>query len=148
MLPIKEGTTLRVLYMMLAVWATAYTLSIYAPLLQQFITVTYSFKFELAMVLGQLVFQSVFIFRRPFTVKFLYAFHLLTVSLLGSLLLWVVICLKQLVYFNTYVCLGYFLLVVGFMFFEHRRRLNVLKLPLFLSYTWLLYRSIILIFIL
>jgi len=148
MLPIKEGTTLRLLYMMLAVWATAYTLSIYAPLLQQFITVTYSFKFELAMVLGQLVFQSVFIFRKPFAVKFLYAFHLLTVSLLGSLLLWVVICLKQVVYLNAYVCLGYFLLVVGFMFFEHRRRLNVLKLPLFLSYTWLLYRSLILIFIL
>jgi hypothetical protein len=34
------------------------------------------------------------------------------------------------------------------MFFEHKRRVAKLAMPVFISYTWVLYRVIILLFIL
>lgn len=138
----------RVLYLIAAIFFTAYTLSIYAVPLQQFIALQYSFYFELAMVIGQLFFQTLFIFRSSFKHKYHYAFHLLTVSLLGALFLWPVLVAGHFTLLLPYFYLAYFFAVVLFMFFEHRRRLKLLQLPLFLSYTWVLYRSLILIFIL
>lgn len=146
MLPFNPLT--RFLYLVAALFFTACTLSIYVVPLQQFMAIHYSFYFELGMVSGQLFFQSLFIFRSSFKDKYQYAYHLLTVSLLGSLLLWPVILAGYCTGLHPYFYLAYFFAVVLFMFFEHRRRLNLLQLPLFLSYTWVLYRSLILIFIL
>lgn len=139
---------MRILYQLFAVVFTACILSIYSGYLQQFIAIRYSFYFELAMVIGQLIFQSAFLWRQPWTIKAKYCFHLLTVSLLGSILLSLFIGLKYLVHLSAYAALFYFLCVVVFMFLEHKRRVVLLKLPWYLSFTWLLYRSLILIFIL
>lgn len=141
-------TAIRVFYQLFAIVFTAGVLNIYSGYLQQFISIRYSFYFELAMVIGQLIFQSAFLWREPFKVKSRYWFHLLTVSLLGSVLLSFFIGLKYLVHLSAYIALFYFLCVVVFMFFEHKRRVGLLKLPWYLSFTWLLYRSLILIFIL
>lgn len=143
-----QYTPFRIAYSLFAVVFTACVLNYYSGYLQQFISIRYSFWFELMMVLGQLVFQSLILWHKPFSVKVRYCLQLLTVSLLGSLLLLLFIGLRQWVVWNAYVALGYFLCVVVFMFLEHKRRVALLKLPWFLSYTWLLYRSLILIFIL
>lgn len=139
---------IRILYLLCAIFLTACTLNIYSGYLQQFIAIRYSFYFELVMVLGQLVFQSVILWRRPLAVKGGYGFHLLTVSLLGSLLLWLFIAGKQFLSLSAHMALLYFLCVVVFMFLEHKRRVSLLGLPVYLSFTWLLYRGLILIFIL
>jgi hypothetical protein len=143
-----KNTAFRILYQLFAIIFTAGVLSIYATYLQQFISIHYSFYFELAMVVGQLVFQSFFLFRKPLSVIANYWFHLLTVSLLGSTLLLLFIGLKQVIHLSAYAALFYFFCVVVFMFLEHKRRVTLLGLPWYLSYSWLLYRSLILIFIL
>lgn len=144
----RSQTIIRILYQLFAIVFTAFILNIYSGYLQQFISIQYSFYFELAMVIGQLIFQSTFLWKQPFNVKLKYWFHLLTVSLLGSLLLLLFIGLKYLVNLSPYIALFYFLCVVVFMFLEHKRRVALLKLPWYLSLTWLLYRSLILIYIL
>lgn len=143
-----KNNVLRTVYAVLAVVFTAYTLSIYAVCLQRFISIHYSFYFELAMVLGQLLFQTLFIIKRPLSLKLRYYLHLLTVSLTGSLLLWVMIGLQALWIIPDTLSLFYFFAVVIIMFFEHKRRLAGIGLPFYLSLTWLLYRSLILVYIL
>ncbi|RYZ15817.1 MAG: hypothetical protein EOP49_52515 [Sphingobacteriales bacterium] len=143
-----QKTWPRIIYQLFAIVFTALVLNRFALNLQQFISIRYSFYFELAMVIGQLIFQSAFIFRRPVRVILNYWFQLLTVSLIGSALLLLFIGLQQFVDLNAYVCLVYFLCVVVIMFLEHKRRVALLALPWYLSFTWLLYRSLILVFIL
>ncbi len=139
---------LQVLFALLAIVFTAYTLSLYAAYLQRFISIQYSFYFELAMVLGQLVFQTLFIWKRPRQLKLCYYLHLLTVSFSGTVLLWAMIGLHALFPVPDTIALAYFFAVVVFMFFEHKRRLMLIGLPFYLSFTWLLYRSLILLYIL
>jgi len=134
--------------MCFAALVSAVVLHTYSIFLQRFISIRYSFLFELAMVAGQLLFQSLMIWRSSFQTKFDYWFHLLTVSLLGSLLLLLLIGFSRLFAIHAYAALIYFFCVVIFMFLEHKRRIARLQLPAYLSYTWLLYRVLILIFIL
>ncbi len=139
---------LRLLFALIAIVFTAWSLSIYAHYLQRFISVQYSFWFELAMVLGQLLFQTLFILKRPWRLKLHYYLQLLTVSFMGSVLLWGVIGWQAFLPLNDNVALGYFFCVLVFMFFEHKRRLKRMGLPVYLSFTWLLYRGLILLYLL
>lgn len=139
---------MRFLFALTAIVFTAWSLSIYAHHLQRFLSVHYSFYFELAMVLGQLVFQSLFILKRPLSLRLHYYLQLLTVSFIGSALLWGIMGWHTFRPVPEMFFLVYFLCVVVFMFFEHKRRLRLLGLPLCLSLTWLLYRCLILAFIL
>jgi hypothetical protein len=143
-----QNKVFRICFSLVAIIGTALVLNAYAVYLQQFISIRYSFYFELAMVIGQLIFQSLFIWRKPFATKTAYWFQLLTVSAMGSVLLLLFIGLKQLVNMSAYVALFYFFCVVIFMFLEHKRRVALMGLPWYLSFTWLLYRSLILVFIL
>jgi hypothetical protein len=135
-------------YLAAAILFTAFSLSTYAAYLQQYIAVQYSFYFELGMVCGQVLFQLLWIRKRPFVLRKWYVFHLLTISLLGSALLWLFIGAAHLWTLPGFVALAYFGCVVLFMFVEHRRRVALLSLPACLSYTWVLYRILILLFIL
>lgn len=145
---LKNNVVLQVFFALLAIVFTAFTLSLYAVYLQSFISIKYSFYFELGMVLGQLLFQTLFILKRPLRLKLRYYLHLLGVSFAGSVLLWLMIALHALWPVSAILSLLYFLLVVVFMFFEHKRRLGIIGLPFYLSLTWLLYRSLILLYIL
>jgi hypothetical protein len=138
----------RVGYLVAAILLTAYTLSVYAVQLQQYLAIRYSFFIELVMVCGQVLFQAVWLGRRAVTIKIQYTFHLLTVSLIGSGLLWLFVAVARWLTLPDYTALVYFLAVVAIMFAEHRRRVRVLDLPSYLSYTWILYRILILFFIL
>ncbi len=133
--------------MLLCVGITAYTLSRFALLIQPLLSIQYGWEFELAIVLGQLAFQFPFLYRQHRSVYLLYYYNMLQVSLIGSLLLLPLILIN-----HWYVCgylinLSYFFAVVAFMFLEHKRRVKKLKLPVYLSYTWALYRMILLYFI-
>jgi len=95
-----------------------------------------------------LFFQYPFIYKKSWSVKLAYYYNMLLVSLMGALLLWPLLIINQFDACGDTVNLVYFFAVVLCMFFEHKRRVAKLSLRVFISYTWVLYRCIILIFIL
>ncbi|XZF12647.1 hypothetical protein ACTHGU_12730 [Chitinophagaceae bacterium MMS25-I14] len=133
--------------MLLFIMVTAFTLNRYAMLIQSLLRIHYDWKFELCMVLGQLLFQLPFIFKKTLAIKGRYYYNMLLVSFMGAVLLWPLLIINHLRQLSHFVNIGYFFCVVLFMFTEHRRRVKKLELPAFMSYTWVLYRLIILAFI-
>lgn len=127
---------------------TSFTLSQYAKLIQHFLAIKYNWQFEFFMVTGMIIFQYPLLFKKSGTLKLNYFFNLLIVSLIGSILLWPLLLMNKYYKWADQIILSYFFGVVMVMFFEHKRRVAALKLPGFLSYTWVLYRILILLFIL
>ena len=146
-MPFFKTTFFKIITMICCIIVTAITLSCFAWYIRHLLTIDYNWLFELLMVTGMLVFQFPFIYKKPWSLKLNYYYNMLLVSLLGSILLWPLILLNTAYYRNDYLNIIYFFLVVGIMFFDHKRRVAKLSLPAFISYTWVLYRVIILIFI-
>ena len=145
---IVKTTYFKIGMMLICIAFTAFTLSRYAILVQHLIKIKYNWQFELFMVLGMLFFQYPFIYKNTWKLKLEYYFNMLLVSLMGAVLLWPLLIVN---YFDACVDpvnIIYFFAVVWVMFWEHKRIVVKLSLPVFISYTWLLYRFIILIFIL
>lgn len=103
---------------------------------------------ELILAFGQIVFQSLFLFKFDKQTIMNYAGNLMTVSLMGSLILSPILILSQFMILPQMIILGWFGVTVLIMFMEHARRIKILKLPIWLSFTWILYRIIALILIL
>jgi len=103
---------------------------------------------EVLLAGGQLLFQGLFLINYNRKKILNYFGNLMTVSLMGSLLLLPIILLNQFVFLPELVITGWFGLVVLIMFLEHFRRVKLLKLPFYLSLTWILYRIIALLLIL
>lgn len=152
MLLIKRETRPNIFYkiivMLLCIAITSVTLNHFAKLIQHLITIRYDWKFELCMVVGQLGFQLPFIFRRTNEEKMDYYFNMLLVSMMGSVLLLPLIVVNYFYLLSTLINMICFFSVVLFMFFEHKKRVKKLSMPFYISYTWVLYRALILIFIL
>ncbi len=137
----------KLIYLLFAVIITVYALSNYVGLVEQYISIKYDWTFELMMVFGQILFQWCFLFRTSFSEKWLYIYHLMTVSLIGSSLLCVLLLIHVYYPVSGSFALFYFFSVVIYMFLNHKQRVTKLHLPSFISYTWILYRLLILIFI-
>lgn len=103
---------------------------------------------EVALAFGQIVFQSLFLLKFNKQTIINYAGNLMTVSLMGSLILVPVLILNQFTNLPEILVLGWFAITVFIMCAEHFRRVKVLKLPFYLSYTWILYRILALALIL
>lgn len=103
---------------------------------------------EAVLAFGQIIFQSLFLLKFDKKTIINYAGNLMTVSLMGSLILMPILLLNQCMNLSEILILGWFGITVFIMFAEHFRRIKVLKLPFYLSYTWVLYRIIALVFIL
>jgi hypothetical protein len=103
---------------------------------------------EFILAFGQIVFQSLFLLKFDKKTIINYAGNLMTVSLMGSLILVPVLILNQFINLPEMFVLGWFGITVLIMCTEHFRRVKVLKLPFYLSYTWILYRILALLFIL
>ncbi len=132
----------RVIYVVLAILATAFTLHAFADLLPDFAQT--NFATELALAFGQVVFQVIFLARKDFKTILEYSGNLLTVSLFGCLLLIPMLILSQFVTIGEFVAVNYFGLTAALMFLEHFRRIELLKLPKLLCFTWILYRVLFL----
>jgi hypothetical protein len=96
---------------------------------------------------GQILFQGavVFVLKRERCIHYLG--NVMTVSLLGAVSLSPMFFLSPFIQ-SDWAFIGYFGIVVTFMFFEHWRRVKILGLPLIVSVTWVLYRFIVLAIIL
>lgn len=145
---IAKSTYSKIAVMLVCIAVTAFTLSRYALLIQHLLKIHYNWQFELLMVLGMLFFQFPFIYQKANSLKLEYYFNMLLVSLMGSLLLWPLLIMNQFYHCGDTINLIYFFTVVLLMFLEHKRRVAKLSMPVFISYTWVLYRVIILLFIL
>ncbi|RZJ70055.1 hypothetical protein [Flavobacterium sp.] len=128
----------RVIYLIFAVLATAFTLHAFADLLPEIAHT--NLATELVLAFGQVVFQAIFLARKDFKTILDYSGNLLTVSLFGSLLLLPMLIASQFFTVGEFVAVNYFGLTATLMFLEHFRRIELLKLPKILCLTWILYR--------
>jgi hypothetical protein len=99
------------------------------------------------MVTGMLGFQYPFIYQKKWDVKLDYFFKMLLVSLLGSIMLWPLLFANQHAILHDIINIGYFFTIVTIMFFVHKKIVTKMPLPFYLSYTYILYRFIVLLFI-
>ncbi len=144
----QKNSVYKTIMMLLFIGLTAATLNQYAKLIQHLINVKYDWKFELVLVIGQLIFQLPFVFRKTGEQKIDYYYNMLVVSTLGSITLFPLIIFNHFLLVPTFINIVYFFIVVLLMFFDHKRRVTKLDLPNYISYTWAVYRFLILIFIL
>jgi hypothetical protein len=142
------NTGAKIAVMVICIAITAITLNQYAGLVQHLITSRYGWQFELCMIIGMLFFQYPFLYKKKRSLQLDYYFNMLLVSLMGSVLLFPLLLLNFYSACTDTFNLLYFFAVVLIMFFDHKRRVAALALPVLMSYTWVLYRVLILIFIL
>jgi cation transport ATPase len=145
---ITDAQGFKIVTMIFCIAVTALTLNQYAQLIGHLITIKYNWQFELCMVTGMLFFQYPFIYKKTWSLKLDYYFNMLLVSLIGAALLFPLLMLNHYSNYNDTFNIIYFFAVVLIMFFDHKGRVAKLNLPSLISYTWVLYRIIILIFIL
>lgn len=137
----------QVLFIIAAIAVISLVLSRTAIILQPVLAFAYDSRFELVMVIGQVLFQWCFLARETWARRWDYALQVIGVSLLGAILL------APLVLFHAWQPVGllpglaYFFAVVGVMFVAHIWRMKVRGLPWWLCVTWVLYRCILLVFI-
>ena len=136
----------RMLYIGFAILTTALTLFNYSELIPDL--PKGNFGRELILAFGQILFQSLFLFKFDRKTILNYAGNVMTVSLFGSLILTPMLILNQFINLPEILILGWFGITVLIMFTEHFRRIKLLELPNYLCYTWVIYRIIALIIIL
>ncbi|NQY05468.1 MAG: hypothetical protein HRT68_04495 [Flavobacteriaceae bacterium] len=127
------------LYIPVCVLFSSIILMLYSDLLTPYITKS-SFGRELIMCSGQLLFQG---FILNFIIKkftFMYLKEMITISLFGAIFLICPLVVNQIWEIPSFYYLGYFGLVVIVMILDHKRRVEELRLPSYLTLTWLLYR--------
>lgn len=125
----------------------ARTLAGFALVVQPYLGIHYDLWFELGMVIGQVVFQWCVMWRRSWTERVDYAFILLGVSGLGAALLWPLLLWNGRAAVTPLAAVAYFFAVVGVMFLAHWRLVARFSLPLLLCGTWVIYRLLLLLFI-
>jgi hypothetical protein len=139
--------SIKILSIIICIAITAFTLSQYAKLIEHLLSIKYNWLFELLMVVGIIFFQNLFLLKKYRKTIFDYSYKMLLVSLIGSLMLWPLLFINHFTMCNDTVNLVYFFTVVIAIFFIHKNIVARMQLPYYLSYTYILYRFIILLFI-
>lgn len=107
-----------------------------------------NFLRECLIALGQIGFQALFISKLKSEKQLTYIGNLMTISVMGSLILIPVLILNTFVSLSEIGLLTWFGLTVSIMLYEHTKRVKLLELPSYLSFTWVLYRMLVLLLIL
>lgn len=124
----------RLSYITFVALFSAYILSIYSDRLG--VNLTPNFLRELAVCLGQILWQALFLKAYLKDKIWDYLGNMMTVSLIGTLLL----IPALLTSFAPPFYLIYFGIVVFIMFLEHLRRCRILKLNMLPTISWILFR--------
>jgi hypothetical protein len=125
------------------------TLAAFAGIIASRLRIQYDVWFEIGMVAGQVLFQWLFMWRRSWPERREYALLLFFVSALGATLLWPLLLLHRSGSgpVSEAFALAWFFGVVTIMFAVHWVAVKRRRLPTFLCATWILYRLLILLFI-
>ncbi|MBA3665469.1 MAG: hypothetical protein H0W61_14835 [Bacteroidetes bacterium] len=138
-------------YIVFAAVFTSSILLLYSYLLKGLIPSSNLFR-EYCICFGQLLFQGTLLLLFSKKEMILnYLFEMMKVSLIGAFLLSPVL-VSAILFFpfspGLYYYLGYFFVIVLYMFFNHKKRVKELQAAWWLTYTWVLYRFIVLLIIL
>lgn len=137
----------RVAYLLVTCLLTACVLTHYTRLLVPLLPAGNSYR-EYSICFGQLFFQGSVVTAAANNKTWSYLGNMMTVSFAGALLLLPALLLHAFVMLAPVVYAAWFALVVAAMFAEHARRVHLLSLPWLLSVTWILYRLVVLFFLL
>lgn len=137
----------RITYLIIAVLATAFVLTHYVQLMAGVLPVGNAYR-EYLVCGGQIVVQGFIINLIAQNKSWNYLGSMMTISLGGALLLFPVLLISGLIGQHPYFYAAYFMLVAGTMFLEHIRRNKLLGLGFTLTISWVLYRVVVLLFIL
>ena len=99
---------------------------------------------EYYICFGQIAWQlgAIFFIRKNKALEYLG--NMSTVSMIGGILLLPVLWLNSIFEFHVLGLLVAFMIVVGIMFFEHIRRCKLLDLPIWMTVSWVTYRTVVL----
>ncbi|WP_040278804.1 thiol-disulfide oxidoreductase DCC family protein [Psychroserpens damuponensis] len=136
----------RLLYILFAAIVTMFTLFHFSKNITQLPHGT--LLREGIITIGQLLFQGVLIYKLDTKTILNYFGNVMTISLMGSLLLVPLLIINSSFQISKTTLLIGFGITIIIMFLEHKRRVKLLKLPSYLTYTWVLYRVLILLTIL
>lgn len=102
---------------------------------------------ELYISFGQIFWQSIAIYfiRKDKTIEYLG--NMSTVSMIGGILLIPVLIFHYFITMNIYTLLASFMVIVGIMFLEHVRRCQLLNISLWMTFSWVMYRTAVLVII-
>lgn len=140
--------TWRALLLPISILITALVLTRFAEIIRPVLAVRYSWWLEAGMVAGQVLFQWLFLAGRGWAVRWDYAALVLLVSLEGAVLLLPLLAWQHWAGpVGLLPALGYFFMVVGLMFLDHWRRVKAAGLPAHLCFSWVLYRCLLLLFL-
>ncbi len=124
----------RLAYIAFVALFSGYLLSLYSAKLDSHLTP--NFFRELAVCLGQILWQTLFLKSYLKDKIWDYLGNMMTVSLIGTLLLIPILYIS----FTPIFYLVYFGMVVFIMFLEHLRRCRILKLNYLPTISWILFR--------
>jgi hypothetical protein len=139
---------IRIFLMIISIIIMVITHDLYVNLISHLLRARYNNWFEFILIAGMLIFQYLFLGKQTVTVKLNYYFRLLMISLIGSLLMWPLFLLNNIFACDDIVNVGYFFMVVIIMFFLHKKLVTQLHLPFLLSYSYIVFRFIFLLFLL
>jgi hypothetical protein len=146
---VKKSEVAAVVALPFAIVFIAKTLATFAAIIQSHLRIEYDLWFELGMVIGQVLFQWAVLFRASWRERIRYAFVLIAVSLLGATLLWPMLAYHlRVAALSPLSATVWFFGVVGVMFAVHWWLVKREKLPVKLCATWVVYRLLILAYVL
>ncbi len=139
---------LLVTYLVFCAGLSAFALGSFAKIIQGYLAVRYDYRTELLMVVGQVGFQWLFMWHSTWAARRTYAILALSVSMIGSVLLLPLIAIHRTSGLSPLLATCWFFVVVGLIFILHHRLVVRSKLPTRLSVTWVLYRLLLLVYVL
>jgi len=129
------------IYIAIATCISTIVLYKYAKALPELISTTNLMK-EITMCSGQIIWQGIILLLFIKEKISLYLYHMITVSLIGSTFLIPLIIFYQFQEVGLVIRVSLFFMVVLWMIYEHKKRVKKLKLPAYLTLTWITYRVI------
>jgi hypothetical protein len=136
-----------VLYVFWCIGISSFALGSFATIIQEYLAIQYDYSAEALMVMGQVGFQWLFMAKCSWLERKGYAIIALTVSMIGSLLILPLVAYHNFFTTSSVWATVYFFIVVGVIFVIHHRLVVRKKLPTILTYTWVLYRLSLLIYL-
>jgi hypothetical protein len=129
-------------YIVIAWLVTSFILVQYSHLAAPLVPAS-DFYREFFVCGGQIVVQGILVALVKRDRWIHYLGNVMTISLMGALALTPMLLMNGLLSSNWFY-IGYFMIVVACMFFEHLRRVSILELPWYISVSWVLYRILVL----
>ena len=134
-------------YLCFCVIISGFALGYFAKIIQEYLAVSYNYKTEALFVLGQVIFQWLFMTNASWSDRKKYAVIALTISMFGSFLLLPLVVFAIIYGVSKTGAIAYFFTVVLIIFLCHHKLIKDEGLPSILTLTWVLYRALLLVYL-